>query len=62
MGRNAPPSELRYALCVGVLIAMVLLAGLGLQEYLSRRANALILISVALEVFIALGFIGILLR
>jgi hypothetical protein len=62
MGRSAPPSDLRVAVCIGMLFSMVVLAGLGLLEYRARRANALILISVALEVFLALGFVWVLLE
>ncbi len=32
MGRTAPPSDLRTAICVGLLFSMVVLAGLGLFE------------------------------
>lgn len=61
MSRSAPPSDLRDTLCVGMLFAMVVLAALGLYEYKAGRANSLILISVALEVFLALGFAWVLL-
>ncbi|MCL6417496.1 hypothetical protein MIB92_17680 [Aestuariirhabdus sp. Z084] len=60
LGRNAPPSELRVTLCVGALFVMVLLAALGLFEYRARRAGSAILISVALEVVIAIGLINVL--
>lgn len=56
MGRSSPPSDLRAALCSGLLFAMITLAGLGIYEYRLKRANALILISVALEMFLAVGF------
>jgi hypothetical protein len=62
MGRSAPPSDLRVAICIGMLFSMVVLAGLGLFEYKAQRANSLILISVALEVFLALGFVWVLLE
>ena len=62
MGRTAPPSDLRDAISVGVLFSMVVLAGLGLFEFMARRANSLILVSVALEVFLALGFFWVLLE
>lgn len=61
MGRSAPPSDLRIAISVGILFAMVVLAGLGLFEFRAKRANSAILVSVALEVFLALGFAGVLL-
>ena len=62
MGRTAPPSDLRVAICIGVLFSMLVLAGLGLFEFIARRANSLILVSVALEVFLALGFVWVLLK
>ena len=62
MGRTAPPSDLRDAISVGVLFSMVVLAGLGLFEFMARRANSLILVRVALEVFLALGFFWVLLE
>jgi hypothetical protein len=61
MGRTAPPSDLRTSICVGLLFSMVVLAGLGIFEFIARRANALILVSVALEVILAIGFMNVLL-
>jgi len=61
-GRTAPPSDLRVAICIGLLFSMVVLAGLGVFEFMARRANSLILVSVALEVFLALGFAWVLLE
>ncbi len=62
LGRSAPSSDLRTALCIGMLMSMLMLALLGLYEFRARRANALILVSVALELFLAAGFVGILLN
>jgi hypothetical protein len=56
MGRLAPPSALRDAVCAGLLLAMVLLAVLGVFEFKSGRANAVILVSVGVEVVLAAGF------
>ena len=56
LGRSAPPSALRQAVCVGLLVAMVVLAALGLFEFKARRANAGILVSVGAEIVLAAGF------
>ena len=56
LGRSALPSDLRYAICAGLLFALLVLAGLGIFEFRARRAGAAILISVVIEVILALGF------
>lgn len=56
LGRSAPPSELRYAICAGLLFALLVLAGLGIFEFRARRAGAAILVSVAIEAILAVGF------
>ncbi len=56
LGRAAPPSELRYAICVGLLFAMLVLASLGIFEFRARRAGAAILVSVVIEAILAVGF------
>lgn len=61
LGRAAPPSDLRSAICAGLLFALLLLAGLGLFEFKARRARIGILVSVALEVILASGFAWVLL-
>ncbi len=61
LGRSAPPSDLRLAVCIGMLISLVLLAGLGLVEFKARRAGPAILASVVLEVILAGGFASVLL-
>ncbi len=55
LGYRAPPSALRQAVCMGLLLAMIVLAVLGTAEFKARRANALILGSVAVEVLLAAG-------
>ena len=60
LGRTAPPSDLRTALCVGMFLSMVVLATLGVFEFRARRANAAILVSTAIEVFLAAGFASVL--
>jgi len=61
LGRAAPPSDLRSALCFGLMLSMLMLATLGVVEYKARRANAVILVSTALEIFLAAGFASVLL-
>ena len=61
LGSNAPESALRSALAAGLLLAMILLASLGLIEYRARRANASILVSVALEIVLGAGYAAVLL-
>lgn len=56
LGRSAPPSELRFAICTGLLSAMLVLASLGLLEFKARRAGPAILVSVAIEIILAAGF------
>lgn len=56
LGRTAPPSELRSAVSMAMLIALLLLALLGLFEFKAKRAGRGILISVVLEVLLAAGF------
>lgn len=60
LGRTAPPSDLRTALCVGMMFSMVVLAVLGVIEFKARRANAAILISTTIEVFLTAGFASVL--
>jgi hypothetical protein len=61
MGRSAPPSDFRSAVCVGMLAALSILAGLGLFELKMRRAGPGILVSVILEIILAAGFAWVLL-
>ena len=60
LGRSAPPSDFRMVVCIGMLISLVLLAGLGLVEFKARRAGPAILASVVLEVILAAGFASVL--
>lgn len=62
LGREAPHSELRDALCTGMLFGMIALACLGTMEYRAGRVNALMLISVVLEIVLALGYASVLLQ
>jgi len=56
LGRSAPPSDFRSAICAGMLMALAFLAGLGLFELKARRAGPGILVSVVLEIVLAVGF------
>lgn len=61
LARNAPPSELRHSLCIGAFAVCALLAGLGLYEYKAGRVGPAIFISVAVEVFLLIGYAMVLL-
>jgi hypothetical protein len=61
VARSAPSSEMRTAVCVGLLVALTLLAALGLFELKSGRAGKGILVSVGLELVLAAGFLSVLL-
>lgn len=60
LGRSAPPSELRSAVSVAMLVALSLLAILGIVEFRAKRAGKGILVSVVLEVLLAAGFAAVL--
>lgn len=61
LGRSAPPSALRTQVCVALLIALSLLALLGLFELKAGRAHKGILVAVVLEAILAAGFAAVLL-
>ena len=61
LGRDAAPSELRTAACAGLLLAMIVLAGLGLLELKAGRVGRGILVSVLIEALLAVGFASVLL-
>ena len=56
LGRSSPASDLRSALCIGMIFVMSSLATLGIFEFIARRVNAVILASSAIEVLLAIGF------
>jgi len=56
LGRSAPPSELRSAVCIAMLVVLSLLAILGIIEFKAKRAGKGILVSVVIEVLLAAGF------
>ncbi len=56
LGRTAPPSDLRSALCLGVGGAIALLAGLGVFEYSAGRVGSGIIVPAIVETVLAAGF------
>jgi hypothetical protein len=56
LGRSAPASPIRDAICAGMLCALALMAASGLFEFRAGRARAGILATVVLELVLALGF------
>lgn len=56
LGRNAPPSDLRSAVCLGLCLASALLAGLGCYERLAGRVSSGIVVPAIVEVVFAAGF------
>lgn len=57
VGRDAPPSRLRDAVCVGFAIALTLIAITGLIERAAKRTGNGILMPTSLEIFLAVSFI-----
>ncbi len=57
LGRTAGPSDIRSAVCLVLGATAILLAGLGLYEFLARRARAGILRSAAAEAVLGAVFI-----
>ena len=56
LGRNADPSPLRSAVCLGIGGAIALLAALGLLEFSAGRVNSGILVPALVEAVLAAGF------
>lgn len=61
LGRSAPPSELRSAVCIAMFVAVTLVALLGLFELKAHRVGKGILVSVVVEAILAAGFAWVLL-
>lgn len=57
LGRNAAPSELRSAVCLGIGGAIALLACLGLFERWAGRVSSGILVPAVVEAVLAAGFV-----
>ncbi|QQA44711.1 hypothetical protein I8N54_09130 [Pelagovum pacificum] len=55
-GRTAGPSDIRSAVCLVLGGTAILLAGLGLYEFLARRVSAGIFRSVAAEAVLGAAF------
>ncbi len=56
LGRSAGPSELRFAVCVGLGSAIGLLACLGLYELMCRRVSKGIFVSTIVETLLSASF------
>ncbi len=56
LGRNAPPSDLRSAVCLGIGGASALLATLGLFERWAGRVGGGIVVPAVIEGVVAAGF------
>ncbi|WP_422927482.1 hypothetical protein [Singulisphaera sp. PoT] len=57
LGRTAPPSDLRSAVCLGIGGAIALLACLGLFEFWAGRVDSGIIVPVIVETVLAAGFV-----
>ena len=57
LGRTAGPSEIRSAVCLVMGGTAILLAGLGLYEFLARRVSAGIFRSAVAEAVLGAAFI-----
>lgn len=62
LARSAPVSVIRTALSAGAAVILLLLVILGIYEFLTGHAGSGILISVFIELLLALGFIRIIFR
>jgi hypothetical protein len=56
LGRAAAPSDLRSAVCVGVGVAIALLACLGFFEFWAGRVSSGIIVPAIVETVLAAGF------
>ncbi|WP_028975063.1 hypothetical protein [Spirochaeta cellobiosiphila] len=61
LSRTAEPSDLRTAVCLALSVMIFLLSGLGLFEFLSKKAKASILTSVISEAIMGAFFVWVLL-
>lgn len=57
LARHAAPSPSRDALSIGFVVACLVLAGLGIFEFIKKRARVAILLAVVVEVLLAGAFI-----
>ena len=58
LGRDAEPSALRSAVCLGVGAAIALLAALGAWDLAARRVKSTIIVPIVLELVLAAGFVS----
>ncbi len=57
LGRTAPPSDLRAAVCMGIGATSALLACLGLFEFWAGRVGSRIVVPAVVEAVLAAGFV-----
>lgn len=57
LGRNAEPSDLRSAMCLGMGVASALLACLGFWELSARRVTTGIVVPAIVEAVFSAGFV-----
>ena len=60
LGRTAPDSELRDAVMAGTIVTLVGLGTLGTQTFLKKEVGPAMLVSVAVEIILSIGFVWIL--
>ncbi len=60
LARSAPVSPIRTGLCAGAAVTLSLLALLGVYELIQSRVGPGILVSIAIEGLLAVGFIKLL--
>ena len=60
-GRNAPPSDLRSAVCMGLVLVLAALAVLGVLQLKAKEKGRRILVSVFIEAWLAAAFASVLL-
>lgn len=58
LARNAAASPSRDALSIGFVVACLVLAGLGIFEFIKKRVTIAILAAVVVEVLLAAAFIA----
>lgn len=60
-GRHAGPSDLRDAVMIGTIVTLVGLGILGTKTFLEKKVGPAMLVSVAVEVILSVGFAWVLL-
>jgi hypothetical protein len=57
LGRNAPPSDLRSAVCLGIAGALALLGCLGIFEFRAGRVTSGVIVPIIIEIVFAAVFV-----